>query len=206
MFTSRGPPKLCSASAARKAASVSPVHRTIFPCATAESEIGLRDLIHAHDMVDDGLVVWREHLPAGGPVDLDRVIARRIVARRDHDAAGTMPVSYEKRQFGRAAIIVQQVNLETGGHHDAGTQFREVPRAVSRVVGDGARASRGRTCLRAHVGCQPLSTFADRAIVDGIGSDGVHASAPTASSEGNYGPEDVIQLLPVVSGNMLDHR
>ena len=47
-------------------------------------------------------------------------------------------MAHEKRQFGRAAIAVQQVDLKAGGDHDARTQLGEMPRAVARVVGDGA--------------------------------------------------------------------
>ena len=47
-----------------------------------------------------------------------------------------------------------------------------------------------------HVVGQPLGGFADRAIVDGVAADRIHAAAAAAGAEGNRGPEGLFQFRP----------
>ena len=62
-----------------------------------------QDAVHAHDAVDDSLVVRRQHLHATGPVHFHGVVARWVVAGRHHDAATAVGVTHRKREFGSAA-------------------------------------------------------------------------------------------------------
>src|SRR5262245_53591050 len=169
-------------------------------------EIGALDLGDIHHALDDRLVVRRDDLAASGPVDLDRVIARRIVAGGNHDAAVALLVPHEERQLRRAAVIVEEIDDESVGHHDRRAQLGETAGVVARVVGEGARrrsSGEGRVVSGEYVIGQALGTFAYRPVVDGVRADGVHAAAATAGAEGNDGPEGVVQLLPLFGGNVL---
>jgi hypothetical protein len=64
------------------------------------------------------------------------------VAGRNHDSAGALLVAHQKRKLRRAAVVVEEEDLETIRHHDRRTQFREPSRVVPRVVGNGARERR----------------------------------------------------------------
>ena len=52
---------------------------------------------------------------------------------------------------------------------------------------------------------KPLRTFANRPIVDGVRSDWVHAAAPPTGAKRNDGPEHIIEFLPMVVPNVIDH-
>ncbi len=66
----------------------------------------------------------RHVLPAAGPVDLHRVVGGRIVAGGDHDAAVALLVTHGKGKLGRAAVAVEEIDREAGGHHDLAAQAR----------------------------------------------------------------------------------
>jgi hypothetical protein len=90
------------------------------------------DLLDVHHTVDHRLVMGRQDLAASRPVDFDSIVAGRIVTGRHHDAARALLVPHEERQFGRAAVIVQEVHAEARRHHDAGAQFGKMTR-IDRV-------------------------------------------------------------------------
>ena len=104
-------------------------------------EGGLLDLVHLLYPLDDQTVVGWDKLSARRPVHLDRIVARRIVAGRNHDSGGALFVANHERQFGRAAIVIKEIDFEPIGDHDARAEFREMSRIDSSIVGDG-------TCLR----------------------------------------------------------
>ena len=157
---------------------------------------------HAHHLLDHSRVVRRQKLAAGRPVGLHGVIAGRVVAGRDHDAAHAPLVPHRKRQLGRAAVAVQEINLEAGRHHDFRTKLSEVPRAMPGVVGHGAGQFTARELPGRVIG-QPLGRLADGTVVDGVGADGIHHAPPPAGAEGNRRPEDVVQLLPLSGRHVL---
>ena len=107
------------------------------------------------------------NLAAGRPIDFHRIVARRIVAGRDHDAATALEMAHGERQLRRAAIAVEEKDLEARSGHDLAAQLGEVARLMPRVVGNRARQQilvAGK--LARHVVGQSLRTFANRAIVD----------------------------------------
>ena len=124
-----------------KAASTSLWQKTIWPAATASRERFAADFVDVHDPLDDRLVVRRQNLDAAFPIDFHGVVAGRIVAGGDHDAATGMGVADGERQFGGAAEAIEEKHFEAGGHHDFGAEFGEVARVVAGVVGDGAGES-----------------------------------------------------------------
>jgi hypothetical protein len=164
-------------------------------------ELDGMDLLHVHHAVDDRLVVRRQHLAARRPIDLHRVVARRVVAGGDHDAARALLVAHQERQFRRTAIVVQEVDLETGRDHDARAQFGKAARVVTRVVRDRARQL-ALDVLFDVVG-QALGAFADRAVVDGVRADRIHPPTATAGAERNHRPERIVERLPLLLGQML---
>ena len=48
------------------------------------------DLLAAHDAIDNPLVVGGKHLGSTGPVNFHCIVAGRVVAGGDHDAAVTL--------------------------------------------------------------------------------------------------------------------
>src|SRR5207244_3666381 len=96
-------------------------------------EVGPRDRADAQHALDDAGIVGRDDLPAGRPIDLHRVVAWRIVAGGDHDAARALLVANRVGEFWRAAVTLQEVNREAGGGHDLRAQSGEVLRAMARV-------------------------------------------------------------------------
>jgi len=157
------------------------------------------DLLHP---LDRSRVVRRQKLSTGRPVDLHRVVAGRVVTGGDHDPARAILVTHGKGQLGRASVSVEEIDGEARRRHDLGTQLGEMPRAMPRVVRNGARQRLARSLLLDVVG-QPLGTLADRAVVDGVGADRIHATSPAAGPEGDDRPEGVVQLLPHAGGQML---
>ncbi len=79
------------------------------------------DFVDVHHALDDGFIVRRQNLHAACPIDFDRVVAGRIVAGGDHDAAGGVGVPDGERKFRRAAEAIEKENFEAGGGHDFGT-------------------------------------------------------------------------------------
>ena len=152
-------------------------------------------------------VVRRQQLAAGGPVDLHRVVAGRIVAGRDHDAAIALLVAHGERELRRAAVAVEEVDREAGRGHDLGAQLGEVAASGGACRRRWRRTSGlvrfGRLLL--DVVGQALGAFADGAVVDGVAADRVHPPAASAGAEGDDGPEDVVQLLPFAGGQVLGH-
>ena len=181
--------------------------------------LGKRDALDRRDPlhpVDRRGVVGRHVLPAAGAIDLHRVVAGRIVAGGDDDAAIAPLVAHGERKLRRAAIAVEKVDRESGGGHDLGAKLGELPRAMPRIVGDGARERPVRiaqlpasaSCVFAHllhVVGQPLSGLADGAFVDGIASDRIHPAAASAGAEGDGGPKRLLQFGPFFRGQVLRH-
>ena len=81
------------------------------------------NLIDIHHPIDNRLVVRRQHLHAAGPINFHRIVAGRIVAGRDHDAARRIRVPHRKRQLRRAAEAVEKINLKPRRDHDLRTQL-----------------------------------------------------------------------------------
>ena len=151
---------------------------------------------------DHTLVVGWQELGSGGPVGLDGVITRRVMARRNHDAARGFLVANREGQFRRTANAVEKIYLETRGCHHFRAQLGKVARLVARIIGDGA----GEICrsVRAlYIIREPLGALPNRAIVDGVGANGIHPAAAPARAKGNRRPEGIIQLLPFSSRHAL---
>src|SRR5262245_32362653 len=70
------------------------------------------------------------------------------------------------------------------------------------VVPDCARQWRPGTESVLHIISQTLRAFADRPIVNGIGTDRVHLPAAPASTERNHRPEHIVENLPFAGSNM----
>ena len=151
--------------------------------------------VHFINVRDDRFIVRRNQLSTAGPIDFDRVVAGWVVAGGYHDATIALLVTDQKRELGRAAVVVQKVNLKPIGHHDARTKLGELTAAMPSVVGDGDRPRAVRFDFLDIVG-QPLSAFADGAIVDGVRTERVHHASPASGAEGDHCPEHVVQLLP----------
>ena len=165
-------------------------------------EIGLPDILYIHHAFDDRLVVRRHDLAARGPVHLDRIVAGRIVAGRHHDPARALLVADQERKLRGAAIVVQEIDLEPRGDHDAGTQLGKVPRVVPRVIGDCTGQLALASQFLTHVLRQSLGAFPDRPVVNRVAADGVHPAAAASGSERNHGPEHIVQSLPQSLGHM----
>ena len=163
-----------------------------------------RDFFHRHHAIDHALVVRRQELSARGPVGLHGIVAGRVVASGNHDAAGAVLEPYRKRQLGRATVAFQEVDLDTRRHHDFGAELGEVIAAMPGVVGNGTGQIAGVVVLLRIVG-QALGTLADGAIVNRIGANGVHPPAASAGAKGNDRPEGVVERLPLALLNMLGH-
>ncbi len=163
------------------------------------------DLLALQHSLNDPFVVRRQNLCAVGPVDFDGVVARRVMAGGDHDAAGALLVANCKGELWRGAVLVEEVDLKTVSDHDPSAQLGKMPRAVPGVVGDGARQVAFTAAALDHVIGQSLGALTNRAVVDGIGTDRVHPSASAAGAEGNDRPEGVIQMLPFPVVDVLDH-
>jgi hypothetical protein len=101
-------------------------------------EIGSFDFGDVHHLFDDRFVVRGNDLAAGGPIDLDGVVAGRVMAGGDHDAAVALFMADQKRQLRRAAVVVEEIDREAVGHHNRGAQLGEVAGVVAGVVGEGA--------------------------------------------------------------------
>jgi hypothetical protein len=168
-------------------------------------KVCLLDLRRAHHPVHNRLVVRRHHLRAARPVDFHGVVARRVVAGGDHDAAGALFEADQERQLGRAAVVVQEIDLEAVRHHDGGAQLREVPRIVPCVVSDGTSETFGWQLLLEDIRRQPLRALPNRPVVDHVAADGVHLAAAASGAEGNDGPEGVVELFPFAGGDVLGH-
>ena len=155
--------------------------------------------------IDHALIVRRKQLPARRPIGFHRVVAGRVVARRDHDAARAMLIAHRKRKFRRAANALGDRNFESGRDHDLGTQFGEFDAAMPRVVGNrAARVSRPSQVALLRNWPSP-GHFADRAVVDRVATDGVHAPSTPARAKGNDGPEHVVEFPPPIGLDMLNH-
>lgn len=79
----------------------------------------------------------------GGPVDLHRVVRRRIVAGRNNDTAVAVLIVYGEGQRGRAAIAVEKINGKPGRGHDPVAQFGEVSGLMASVVGHRVEKATG---------------------------------------------------------------
>ena len=99
------------------------------------------------------------------------------------------------REFGRATMSVEEVDLKSGGGEHFGTKFGEVARAMTGVVGDGAGVVLVREKFLDAVG-KSLGAFADGAVVDGVGAHVVHPASAATGAKGNDGPEDVVEDVP----------
>ncbi len=84
------------------------------------------DFVDVHHAIDDRFIVWREDLDAACPIDFDGVVAGGIVAGGDHDAATGICVADGEGKFRRAAVAVEEEDLEAGGGHDFGAELGEV--------------------------------------------------------------------------------
>jgi hypothetical protein len=165
------------------------------------------DALHCGDRVG---VVRRNVLAAAGAIHLHGIVGRRIVAGRDDDAAIAFFVAHGERKFRRAAEAVEKINREAGRRHDLGAKLGEMPRAMPRVVSDGAaelalRAAKRFGRLFFYVIGQALGAFADRAVVDGVAADRTHASASSAGAERNDRPKGIFQFSPFSGRQMFRH-
>ncbi len=97
------------------------------------------DFVDVHHTFDDGFVVRGENLDAACPIDFHSIVAGRIVAGGDHDAAKrSWCGGRRKESSGVLRKAVEEEDFETGGGHDFGAELGEVARVVAGVVGDGA--------------------------------------------------------------------
>ena len=136
------------------------------PILHSRGEALAMDGVDSHHAVDDALVVRWQDLHPAGPVDLDGIVAGRIVAGGHHDAAAGAGVADGKRQFRCAAEPAQEEDPEACRQKHLRAQRGEVFRLVAGVIGDGAGGNVASRQHAAHVISQSLRAFADRAVVD----------------------------------------
>src|SRR5262245_58515647 len=96
------------------------------------------DPIDFHDAGDHSFVIRRNKLPASGAVGFKPVVAWRVMAGGDHDAASTSHIAHGERQFGRTTKALEKIDGVARGGHDFSTQAGEFGRVMSCVAGDGA--------------------------------------------------------------------
>ena len=159
-------------------------------------EVDAVDFLDIHHAIDDVRIMRREDLATRRPVDLDRIITRWVVRCRYHDAAGAAVLANCEGELRSGAIVIEEIDVEPVGDHDRRAEFCEMARAMSRVVGDRTREVLGAILLGKDVVREALGALTDRAIIDRIGSDGVHSATASAGSERDDGPVGIIQLFP----------
>ena len=76
---------------------------------------------------------------------------------------------------------------------------------MPRIVGDRATEFFSWFGDRDNVVGKSLSAFADGSVVDGVGSNRIHASAATTGSERNDRPKSVVELFPFLFAHVVDH-
>ena len=96
-----------------------------------ETDIGHAHLVH---LVDDTLVVGREHLCAVVPIGLVTVVFLRVVAGCEDNAALAAEVADGKRHFRRGAHVVEEIHLDTVGRENVSGGFGEEAAVVAAVV------------------------------------------------------------------------
>lgn len=166
--------------------------------------------VHALDVGDflhvaDGSgIVGRQKLPAAGPVDFHRVVRRRIVAGRDHDAAVAFFMSHAERQLRRAAVAIEEIDRELGGGHDFRAQLGKMPGIVPGIVGNDTGE---RTCFHLifDVVGQSLGTFAYGSIINGVTTYRIHPAAAPAGAKGNYRPKGIVEFFPTGGRYVFNH-
>ena len=163
------------------------------------------DFLAVHHTINDRFVMRRQHLGTTGPVDFYGVVAGWIVTGGHHDAAITFFVANGVGQLRRRSIVVDQIDFDASGDHDAGTQFGKVTRLVPRVIGDCARKIFFAAVEFDDVVRQTLGTLANRAIVNRVGSDWIHSTTAPAGSKRNDRPKHIVDQLPFFVVDMLDH-
>ena len=122
----------------------------------------------------------------------------------DHDPGVALEVPDSQREQGRGPGFREQENPESRRRQHASAQLSKFRGVMPRVAGDHTRSGRIRSLASRHIVSQAPRTLGDRPLVEHIGADRVHHSAPAAGAKLEDREERVVKDFPTSYADILE--